>query len=284
MLKSKHSGFTLPEMFVVLSIFSVILVMVTFLLKQSVSIWGSTESRGDASFNLFKARHRLIEDLRRADASQPDEDTLFLDLTQVPASMGGNDAIWFLSAEDIDGNFAHDPDGGPFWQRNILYFLAIPDNHHLVSTTNCTPGGGPNGDDHCPHKVLVRAVIDNPPVTDPPPALPTPFPDDLEPETLLTQAEVADYIIAPDGFDLSVLRTKPGVEEADIVAVDLLWFKVNTVQSTELGQRTYGVEVDLRAVAHDEAMKTSDFGFVPLGDRAITQQSRFTVLPNNRRN
>ena len=62
-----------------------------------------------------------------------EETNLPVRVVDVPSSLGGapdGKAIWFLSARDpATGKFARGPEGEPFWQRNLLYYLVVPQQH-----------------------------------------------------------------------------------------------------------------------------------------------------------
>lgn len=275
--RAKVGGFTLIEMFVALGIFSGILVVTSMLLRQSVWVWTSGDSRESAGLVLRKARSALMRDLSRADVDPSLEGDPHMDQTQTPATLGGGDALWFLSAQAANGDFVRDEDGLPFWQRNILYYLAKPANHDQLYSTTCQTGSNPEGDDYCPHKMLVRVVIDNPPVTDPLPPPGTPPPPGTEPEKLLTQSEVAGYLVAPQGMDVSALKAQAGVESVQIVTTHMLWFKVGPA----VGAPTAGKQLDLRATAIKEAAKEIPVGSTSLLSAPTTLKNLFSIFPNN---
>ena len=196
---------------------------------------------------------------------------------QAPAALGGGDALWFLSAVGADGKFARDEDGYPYWQRNILYFIAKPAAHDKLYSTTCLSGSNPQGDDYCPHKMLLRVVIDNPPVTDPLPDPGKPIPPGAAPEELLTEAQVANYLQAPQGLDTSAIQALDGVEEVRIVTAGLLWFKVTPAP----GAPGAGRQVDLRASAVKEASKVLSLGKTSLFNHTTTLKNVFSLFPNN---
>lgn len=273
----RQRGFTVLEMFVALSIFSLIMIVTTFLLQQSVSVWTSGDSRENASINLQKARSALMRDLVGAAAKPSADGKPHMAQAQLPTALGGGDALWFLSAKGPNGEFVRDEDGFPFWQRNILYYLVIPQGHDQMYGTTLQLGSNPQGDDQCPHKLLIRMEIDRPPATAPLPAPPTPAPAGAQPESLLTQAEVSDYLKAPQGLDVSALLALPNVKEVRIISTGLLWFKVNPAP----GAPTEGRRIDLRAVAVKEAFQQAPVGSVPLLNSPATLWKKFVIFPNN---
>lgn len=273
----KDRGFTVIETFISLAIFSGILVITTLLLRQSVWVWTSGDSRETANLTLSKARVALSRDLARADIDPSFAGDPHMGEKQAPSSMGGSSAIWFLSAMTENGDFVRDDDGYPFWQRNILYYAAVPQNHNAVFGTTCTLSADPQGDDHCPHKLFIRVVIDNPPATLPPPSPPDPPAPGDEPERLLTDSEIDSYIVAPQGMSLADIYSQPGVQEARVITSGLLWFQVRPSP----GDPANGREIDLRAVAQEEAQKVSNLGNVPLLNTPATLRSVFSLFPNN---
>lgn len=276
-MRRRSSGFTLLEMFVALTIFGGIMVITTMLLRQSVWIWTSGDSRESAALVLRKARTNLMRDLARADVDTGPDGELHMDQMKVPETLGGSDALWFLSAEGADGVFQRDNDGYPFWQQNILYYLAKPANHDELYGMSCAAGSNPLGDDFCPHKALIKVVIDNPPETDPLPPPGNPPPPSATPETLLTASEASAYIMAPTGNDVSALQSVNGVKEARVITTGVLWFKVTTAP----GAVDSGRQIDLRAVAVKEASKQVSVGNVSLLNQPATLKNIFSVFPNN---
>jgi competence protein ComGC len=274
---SSRRGFTVIETFIALAIFSGILVITTMLLKQAVWVWTSGDSREDAMIVLRKARTAVGRDLLRADLDLGEAGELHHDQVQTPSTLGGQDAIWFLSAVGPNEEFVRDEDGFPFWQRNILYYLAKPQGHDALYNIACASGSNPAGDDICPHKMLVRVVIDYPPATTPLPLPPTPpGPGDV-PEVLIPDTEIGTYTVAPQGLDTSAIESLPGVEEVRIIATGMLWFKVRPAP----GAPTAGLELDMRATAIKEASKTLPVGSVPLLNVPNTSLSIFSLFPNN---
>lgn len=273
----RSKGFTVLEMFTALAIFSGIMIVTTMLLKQSVWVWTAGDSREDASMVLSKARTALNRDLLQADLDPGDSGELHFGMTQTPAGLGGGDAVWFLSAAGPDGSFERNTDGLPHWQRNVLYYLAKPQGHDALYKMSCSGGSNPNGDDVCPHKMLVRVVIDNPPVTVPWPDPPADGGPGDVPEELIDPAAIGSYLVAPDGLSVASIMAQPGVEEARIITTGLLWFKVAPAP----GAPTAGLEIDLRALAIKEASKIVPVGNVSVLNDPKTIHSVFSLFPNN---
>lgn len=278
MWTSRRSAFTLIELLVTFACFSTILLVTTLLLRQSVNVWTSTNSHEDASMGLFKARRYLVRDLSETAIVSSNNKPLFRSM-KVPDHLGGGTAIWFLSARADDGTFQRNRDGTPYWQRNILYYIVIPSGHDSFFNNTCHVSPNPNGDDYCPHKVLVRMVIDNPPITDPLPTPPSVIPPTtaLEPEKLLTKDEIEPYLVAPYRYELSALGSLPNVDEVQIVATDLLWFNAGLPNGLTGGE----VKIDLRATAIGLAHQNFSVGDRSLYDAPFTEKNIFTILTQN---
>ena len=181
-------GLSLLEMLLAGTFFSLVALLSFLLLSRSVGLWTHVVEAESAGLELSKATQALRGDLLLADLGECKR-------AEVPASLpgGGKDgcALWFLSAVDPNsGELIRKPDGTPFWQKNVLYYLVAPSGHLDFCGIDCEGGLGPDGfDDRCPHKVLVRKVIDSGVPTNP-----ETDPDATE-EELLT--------------DVSVYRTRP---------------------------------------------------------------------------
>ena len=248
------------EAVVALGVFSLISLLLSTTLIQSFAAWNRASSRQIADHSLYKAQNSLSRDLT---LTAPDRLG-----TQVALSTLGSpdgDAVWFLSFIDpatelpvYETGLGSAGMGEPRWQRNILYYLVVPANHDSYAGQACAGGPGPDGyEDHCPHKVLVRKLINGP--------------DDPEGRELLL-GSAASYLDRPAGLDVSAMGG-PGVEEVRIVSRDLLGFRV-TNNNPE-------VVVDLRANAILETRKLMHVGYHPLSRSPTTLQRIFSVFPKN---
>ena len=252
---------SLAELVVVMAIFSLLLLILYTLMSQSVRIWHNVSGSETALLVLKKAQRILEADLLETSSPQ----SL---VTKVPPSLpgGGRDgsAVWFLSAAGPAGSLVQKPDGTAFWQRNVLYYLVVPGGH-----TACAGGIGARGfDDCCPHKVLLRKTIDNPPPTDP-----SSDPSTTE-ETLLTNAEIQPYLTRPTSLNTAAMMGEPHVTSVEVVATNLLWFEVTRPTTGEL-------QMDLRAVALEDASRKLTIGARSLGSSPFTLSQPVSVFPNN---
>lgn len=260
----RRRAFSLIELLLAGSLFAIVALLSFLLLRRGTGLWKELIETESAGLELAKAANSLQSDLVRTSINQ-------CSLTNVPPSLAGGgpdgSALCFLSAHDpATGELVLKPDGTPFWQRNVLYYLVVPNSHSGLFGFDCSGGIGPGGfDDHCPHKLLIRKVIDSGPTTTP---TGNPVTDE---ETLLS--DVSAYLTRPAGYDMALLQSEMGVERAEVVASRLLIFQVS------LHPRE--VEVDLRAVAIKDAQSQVAVGSVALSSGRFTSLRALSVFPMN---
>ncbi|MEW6282596.1 MAG: prepilin-type N-terminal cleavage/methylation domain-containing protein, partial [Candidatus Eremiobacterota bacterium] len=261
-------AFSLVELVMALAIFSLVGMLAYLALSNGVRLWkGVTDSEG-ASVEMRKASVRLERDLALTELSS-------LVVAPGPNSLGpapdGN-AVCFLSPVDpATGQVARRKDGNPFWQRNILYYLVVPTNHQALFGSTCAGGVGPNGlDDRCPHKVLVRKVIDSGGATQPG----APESTAERPLTNLTP-----YLTRPNGYSLTAMGGEPGLSQVEIVGARLLTFRVEV--APEPTRTLQEVVVTLQGVALAEARKRLRVGQDPLSTGPFTRSLTLSVIPGN---
>lgn len=256
------------ELVLSMTLFSIVALLSFVLLRRGSTLWKELVEAESASLELAKAASRMRGDVLRTGIQHCAQG-------KVPASLagGGNDgsALWFLSAVDPStGEMAVKPDGTPFWQRNLLYYLVVPDGHAGLFGFDCQGGLGPNGfDDRCPHKLLIRKVIDSGV-----PTAPQGNPD-TDAETLL--GDVTPYLTRPAGYNLGVMGGEPGLERVEISATRLLWFEV----TLKAPGRPQEIDIDLRAVAIKDAQGHVAVGSVPLSSGRFTANRIVSILPMN---
>ncbi|MEW6279835.1 MAG: hypothetical protein AB1758_14500 [Candidatus Eremiobacterota bacterium] len=244
-----------------LGLLGLVLAALAVVVRQSAGVHRHVSGRTLAQRELSRARVRLEADLRTASASE-------IRTGLVPPSLAGGAAdgcaLWFLSAVDpASGQVVRDTTGSPFWQRNILYYLVVP------AGDSCAGGVGPGGlDDRCPHKVLVRKVIDSGV-----PTSPTTDPSTTE-ESLLP--DVSLYLDRPVGVSTTGLGG-PGLEQVQLAASSLLWFEAS------LGPPLWNgaVQLDLRAVSLEEAGPRVTLGSQPMATSPYTFQTLLGISPGN---
>lgn len=252
-MKRKQRGFSLVEVLLTTSLFAILALLSFIMLRRGSGLWRDLVESESANLQLAKAASHLRAELVSTGIRH-------CALSSVPPSLagGGKDgsAIWFLSAQDpATGEMVLKPDGTPFWQRNILYYLAVPSGHQ-----SCAGGIGPGGfDDRCPHKVLIRKVIDSGVTT-------TPGGDPKTDEEVLLSDATA-YLSRPSPYET----------DAEQIANQLLWFQVSLGSPGLRGE----INIDLRAVAVREAQSKVSLGTVPLSSGPYTANRILSIVPMN---
>jgi len=133
----RRRGYTLLELSLASSLVAVVLLVASVLLYYGMRNWRQLDQSQDASFQLSKACRRLREELRQTSFNE----------CRVDHHEDLGDVVTFLSAlDESSGETLFQPDGSPFWQRNVLYYLVQP------SGDACR--------ENCPHKRLLRLAVD----------------------------------------------------------------------------------------------------------------------------
>ena len=257
-----HSGFTVAELMISIGVFAMLSVVLFGAMRFGINSWRSIDSRHEATNAIYKAQVALKRDLQQAN-------TDFMGVAQVGS--GSGDAIWFLSAEDptadpkVGARYRWTNTGQPRWQRNVIYYLVRPGDHNIVSNgTSCSSSGGSDGDSNCPHKFLIRKVVNGP--------------DDAEGnEILLSDSAVTAYLTAPNGYNFSSMTGESGVENVRLVTDKMLWFNVvNFTPGASL------LEVELAAVRVQEAHKNIPVGQASMLASRFTQGQTMFIDPRNK--
>jgi type II secretory pathway pseudopilin PulG len=253
----KPRGVTLLETVLSLGLFSLLSIVLFATFKLGNDLWRSSDSRSEGLGRLQTATQRFEKDLNNSSAGQ-------IRSKRVP-SPGNGDVIWALSPLDPTESdpqkeqYRRDPNGKPEWQRNIVFYLIRPSNHDSVVGKPCAVDSNTEGDAVCPHKVLVRKVING----------------SDSPEELLSSSQIDQYLTAPNGFDVSSFSGEPGLEEARVIGSNILWFKaVDHVQGDSL------LKIDLKAVSLKEAQRQISIGQQPIERFLLAQY--MTLVPGVR--
>ena len=265
--KLRREGFTLLEMIVVLGIFSLALSILAFTLISSRKLLVDTTGGAEASQKLRKVYLSLEEDLRSSSFATP---AVANSVTTTGGGLAG-DAFWCLSSEDpVTEQRARGSDGRALWQRNILYYPTVPSNHATLYGSVCSGGANAEGyDSVCPHKVLVRKVIDSGPATTPA------DPDSVE--TLLTVADITSYLSAPTGFQASLVGA--GSQEARVLLPNLLTFRVQ--RAPEPTRWADELRFRIKITALDDLGKSVALGTADLDRAPQTEELEFSIFPEN---
>lgn len=135
----KRRGYTLLELSLASSLVAVVLLVASLLLFYGMRSWRRLDQSQEAGFQLSKACRNLREELRHASFNE----------CQVEQRAELGSVLSFLSAVDEpSGELLFQPDGSPFWQRNVLYYLASPGGDSCRDVVDC------------PHKRLLRLSLD----------------------------------------------------------------------------------------------------------------------------
>lgn len=234
-------------------------------LAQTTRLWFQLSSEQSVQLELRKAVASLERDTSMLSSGQTA--TARVSSLHHSGSADG-DAFWFLSPRPGgEGDPLVKSDGRPFWQCHVLYYTVVPYQLEELSTGAVGAGADADGyEDRCPHKVLIRKVIDVGTPTDPL--------DESSEETLLT--DVTPYLTRPTAHRLGAMASEPGVQKVEIVAVDLLTFRVQSGAA-------YGGETvfDLRAVPIEDVSKQSGYGQANLSPNPQTLHTLFSVPAQN---
>lgn len=253
-------GFSILEVLTAAGLLTLVTLVALVALRQTVRVWHNISGRDQASLQLRRAALRLERDACRASTAQ-------MGLQPGPASLPGGgsdgDVFWFLTPVAGDGEVYQLSDNSPFFQKQILYYLVVPQGVDSLAGGPVNAGSDADGyEDRCPYKLLIRKVIDLGSAADPT--------DEATLETLLT--DPAPYLTRPNGFEVNFMLSEPGVEEVEVVANHLLQFRVRrgVDHAREL-------EFDLRAVRIDEARREVGLGPVSLAEGPFTLQNLVSV-------
>lgn len=228
-------------------------------LSRTIDTWWRVNAKQESDQQLYRAQQSLERDLRAAAfEQQPDRATIAVETAPSQlASLSGadGDVLWFLSAVDpATGEFRRHPDGTPYWQRNILYYLVSPngaDQHFGYRDSGLAVAGYEVA---FPFKLLIRKEIDA--------------------EKLLSYSDITPYLTRPDGYDCAGMATADCTVKP--VAANLLSFRVT------LRPELAGVSLDLRASGIERARREGGISNRDLSEQPFTTQLQFVVMPPNR--
>lgn len=261
-------GFSIIEIITSLAVFSVLTVLLGLALISSQKVWRDVSGTVDADRQLKSICTRLRKELSGASFNS-------CAVAPVPAHLSGGgldgDAIWFLSHVDADGVAHRKADGTPFWQHNVIYYLVVPNNHAGMYGMLCPGGVGPGGyDDRCPHKVLVRKVIDNPTGGSTNPA------DENTEDVLLDGTQIGTYLTQTNRFSTGGMGGESGFREARVVGRALLWMRFQLAPNPAVPNQ---IGVDARVVSLAAAQKDVAVGSASLAQSRYTTQWDFVLTP-----
>jgi Tfp pilus assembly protein PilE len=263
-------GATLIEMAVTLGIFSLLSLLLAVSFTKAHELWSRTSGGSDAQQNLRKLRNRLSRDLNKTSFASVGTS---LSLSSLGPADGS--AIWFLSpVNQATGEFVRTSTGTPSWQHHILYYAVVPNNHIGFVGFSCTGGADSEGFDiHCPHKIVLRKVIDIGDLADPndESTVEIPFAD-VDPPV-----DVSKYLTRPKGLDTSAMLLEDGVLEVSIVSTNILSFNVSVAKDASQPRE---IEIETASVSIPTAQKELRIGQEPL--KGTVHESRVTVRAHPR--
>jgi prepilin-type N-terminal cleavage/methylation domain-containing protein len=260
-MRSKPKGFSLFELLMAMALFSLLVVFSVAFLSQGQRVWGRINASDSAGRTLRKGAEKVSRDLANAG-----REGVASAANGTGASRMG-DALWMLSAEDTaSGRFVRSPEGAAFWQRNILFYLTVPLDHDVRYGVACQSWGRV-----CPHKILLRKVIDSGA-----PTLPASPPEDVE--TLIAPLAITAYLTRPASLDLSTISSEPGVVSVDYVSGHLLDSRVTLETS---GTRVTEASCVLEAAMVEDARHRLEVGRDPFPPVLFTLSRRIGVVPIN---
>jgi len=259
--RRRSRGFSVTELILATAIMSIMMVVLGEALLQAQGSFRNVSGASDSSDTLRKVTLMMRRELLQTSAAQ-------IGSGFSCNSLGSPDgyALWFLSNVGSDGQPHFMVDGSPFWQRNVLYYLVVPNDHNGLFGQNCVGGAGPSlTDDRCPHKVLIRKVIDFGAATD--------FTNEANIEPLMTGPQVAAYLTRPNGYKTQGMMAEAGIKTAQVVGRNLLTFVV-TVPGPG------SVTLDTRATSIARARNKVALGNVSLFNSPFTFHFSLTVSPS----
>lgn len=262
MKKARPHGFSLVELMLSLVLLAILLFVTAASLRNSQQVWRQVVGSTSSEDQMKRAYVFLRRDLEMAGGN--------LGVSTVPGSLTASfdgDVLWFLSPLDpTTGKVARKANGFPLFMRNVIYYTVVPNNHLNIYGANCAGGAGPGGyDDRCPHKVLVRKVVDI--------GTTTVATNDLTEEPLMTLAQVTPYLTRPNGFSTAAMTSEAGVSTVSLVARQLLLFRVTLVPGP--------LQVELRATNLMRAAKSVSVGTTSLYASPLTSELKLTLAPGN---
>jgi hypothetical protein len=262
----RRRAFSLIEMGLACTLLIMFMVLGYAMLKMAEKVYQQVSGNEDSSMQLKRAVRLLHKDLTSA-LADTDASPLppALNVAKVPASLPGGAfdgcAVCMLSPyKNGSGDLCMNTDG-PEWQRNVLYYTVVPGGD------TCNGGADPNGyDDRCPHKVLVRKVINQ----------------GSTPQQPVPTASIPGYLTRPNSpTDLSNFAPEANLSEYQIVAFGLISLQVRT-HATDPTLMKDEVVFSVTAFNQPKARKLA------VGTVALTGQSGFlintmAVFPRNNR-
>ncbi len=257
-------GFSLPELMLALSLLAVFMLVGYQALRMADGVFRQVSGNEDAAMQLKRAVRYMQKDIVSSNVMR-------MTLTNVTAGLPGGaadgSALCLLTGADRGvGDMVSKEGGEPFWQRNILYYLSTPQGDP------CQGGADANGfDDRCPHKCLVRKIIDDPPATA---ATDNPQND----EALITN--LTPYLTRSLGrTNISNMLGEANVEQVELVARGLVGMRVQINADPNIPNE---VRLTVTALNQPRGQKLA-LGTVALSGQGGLLVNELSIFPRNNR-
>ncbi|MFA5504636.1 MAG: hypothetical protein WC314_11725 [Vulcanimicrobiota bacterium] len=254
----KTSGITVAELAVGFTVFGILMSLLAVAFISSRTIWERASSSSTTQLGLRKGFVSIAQDLQGTDFSS-------VRVATGPISLTGwdGDVLWFRSAVDpTTGEIVRTADGHPLWQRNIIYYSVVPNQHLDLYGFLCRGSADLSGyESQCPHKILVRKVVDNPPATGP----------GDPPEEVLS--DVTPYLTRPAGLAPSG-TAQAGLEDVSFESRGLLSFRAELAPNPQWPGE---VRLQLSAAREEEARRSVAIGQASL--EQYTDRFSFSIFP-----
>lgn len=261
-------GFTLPELSLSMSLLAIMTLAGFFMLQMAQKSFWKVTGNEDAALQLRKATSQIQRDLQVSNFSQT---AVFKVPGSLPGSSAGSDSVALAClscSTDGTGNVVTKPGGEPYWQRNILYYLIVPQGDPcqggLDPTTQC--------DDRCPHKVLVKKIVDIAPTT-----LPTGNPS-ADIESIMSSVQAPAFLTRPNRTDVSAMTSETGLTQVTVVANQLLTMFVERQPDPNIPLE---VRITLQAYNQATGQKQVAVGTVALSKSEHTISQQLSLFPRN---
>jgi len=260
---------SLPELIVSMGIFSLLVLAFIAILNLGLRSWVNMEGRHLGERDLRQAEFSLLRDLKATRADNVVCGTL---------SNGDGGLLWMNSTLRrgglLDGQACRDTDGEPIWQATIVYYLVrpAPALHQQLYGYQCPPWAGGGVDPLCPHKLLIRRLIETQAHT----AVPA-VKTESEPFPANVNAWVGNPVVQPSDMKLSNLPNPGSVIESKIVALTMLSF-IPLRPSASLDR----VDLHLATVRRQEAEKhlaVGSYDFSLPGNRRFVLEYNSGAFP-----
>ena len=262
----RRRGFTLPEILVAMTVASLLFAFGYALLDMATRSYHQVSGHEDGELQMKKLSRQLQKDITGST-------TVGIQTAPVPDPAGkAGDAICFLSLQADDnarGPACTDDGGTPFYQRNVMYYVARPQGD------TCAGMADADGfEDSCPHKIAIRKVVDSDRPTQPLPA------GDPANDTEEPLADLSPYLTRPaPNYNITPMLAEPDVTSVEVIAVNILTMRVRMAPDPTVPGE---VQIELRTFNEQGSRKTVRLGQELLSGKDKVQTHVVSSFPRNR--